>query len=301
MLSDGLSAILPCQNSVRSVAVHTHFHIIFMLPRHEGDTLSDCLNLQDVLYREVFAEWRRNVAPPVWSTKKQKYIPNTRSPVYKPLCTYVQKYVRGKLRTNYDLHYVNPVLSDGGTADVAFYVMKYMMKPSDRSERLRRALHLNLPKEEYEDLWSMVKPRHFESEALGLGQTRKTKLPFHVHYEVAPKIFEHLRKGIELSKHQPGEPIPSYFSPEDGTPRPLAKYYKGNGDIFTMYDYLDFFYASKQSADNVIIRDDRHLSELLQQEKDFDKMVSQVEFQQSANELDDLFADLTDDTFIDLQ
>lgn len=250
------------------------------------------------MFDEVLNEWKRNVAPPIWSDKKQKYLPDTLHPVYRPLCTYVRKYVRGKLRTNFDLHYVNPTLSDGGTADVAFYTLKYMMKPSDRAVRLQQALRLNLPSDEYEDLWSFVRPRHFESEALGLGQVRYDRAEASIyhrrHYEVAAPVLEHLKNGINLSKGAPGEKMPTYFSPLDGSPHPLAKYYKDNGDIYTMQDFLDFFYSSHMPADNVIVHDDVHISQLLKMEKDFDDKVDNVSFQQSASELDDLFDESND-------
>lgn len=275
-----------------------------MLPKYEGDTFNDCLSLQQTLFDEVLKEWKRNVALPVWSDKLQKYVPNTRNPEWKPLCTYVRKFVHGKLRSNYDLHYVNPVLSSGGSADVAFYVLKYMMKPSNRAIRLQQALHLNLPEDEYSEIWSVVRPRHFESECLGLGQCvydkEQAKLFHRRKYEVSKPILDSLRKGIDLSKRQPGEPIPSYFSEVDGKSHPLAKYYKSNGDIFTMQDYLDFFYASKQNADNVIVHDDIKLSQLLKKERDFDKKVDNVSFQQTAAELDDVFG-FDDENFMSLQ
>ena len=269
---------------------HIHFHILFMLPKFKEDTFTDCLNLESVLFKEVLSEWKRNVAPLVWSAVKQKYVPNTRNPIYQPLCTYVRKYVRGKLRTNYDLHYVNPVLSDNGMSDVAFYVLKYMMKPSNRQTRLRQALQLNLEPDEFEDVWKVVRSRHFESEALGLGLSKYESLLFHRRYEISPEILEHLRKGIELSKHQPGEPMPSFFSPLDGSAHPLAKYYKGNADIFNMQDFLDFFYASKKiGSDNVIVKDDVHVSQLIKRVDDFDKKVHQLDERLSASNLDDLY------------
>ena len=238
-----------------------------MIPKQDGDDFNTCLNLQQKLFDEVLFEWKRN-----YGSRKH--------PDYRPLCTFVRKFVRGKLRTNYDLHYVNPVLSDGGSADVAFYVLKYMMKPSNRVTRLRRALTLNLSQDEFEDIWKIVKPRHFESESLGLGLSR----------EMSPKVYEHLRKGIDLSKHQSVDPIPSYFSPLDGSSHPLAKYYKNNPAIFTMQDFFDFFYASKKAdKDNVVIKDDVHLSQLIKRVDDFDKKVHQLDERLSATNLDDLY------------
>lgn len=241
-----------------------------MIPKHDDDDFNTCLSLEKRLFDAVLLEWRRNYG-------------SNRYPDYKPLCTYVCKYVHGRLRSNYDLHYVNDSLTSGGSADVCFYLLKYMLKPSVRSVRLQQALKLNLPDNEYEEIWSIVKCRHFESECFGLGTSDKKHIP--------DKIYEHLRHGLELSKHQQDEPNPSFFSPLDGSKHPLARYYKNCGDIYTMQDFLDFFYASRLSADNVIIPDYDSLSQLIKTEDDFNKMVSQVDFKDSTDELDDLFDD----------
>lgn len=262
-----------------------HFHLLICLPKRESDTLPDCLALESLLFREVLHEWRRNVAR-VWSKKKQRYIPNTRVPDYKPLCTYVRKFVRGKLRSNYDCHYVNPILSDGQEADVAFYVLKYMMKPSDKAQKLQQALHLNLPEEEYESVWSMVKPRHFESDAFGLGQSVKVDGKYVVH----PKVLDYLRGCVRRSKKDFN--FPQFFSPVKGSHFPLAKYYQGFPEIYSMQDALDFYYSDKNArADNVIIPDDVHVSQLIKKVDDFDKIVKQVDVYQSAMNLEDLFDD----------
>lgn len=194
-------------------------------------------------------------------------------------------FIRGKLRTNYDLHYVNPVLSNGQEADVAFYVLKYMLKPSKREERLQQALHLNLSEEEYEDIWSVVKSRHFESEAFGLGQCVKDK---DKHYVFHPKVLSHLVNGVSRSKNH--SPFPCFFSPVTGKSFPLSLYYRGFADVYSMQDALDFFYSDKNGRiDNVIIPDDKALNELLMQESSLEKIVKRVDDYDSALELDELF------------
>lgn len=247
-----------------------------MLPKYDDDDFNTCLNLQKKLFDEVLFEWRRNYG--TW-----------KKPDYKPLCTYVRKVVHGRLRSNFDLHYVNPTLSSGGSADVAFYVLKYMMKPSNRQIRLQQALKLNLPEDEFEDIWKLVKCRHFESERFGLGVSDKKQIP--------KPIYDHLRHGLDLSKAVQDEPYACYFSPLDGSKHPLAKYYKSQGDVYTMQDFLDFFYASKQDADNVIITDPDHISQIIKSEDDFAKKQDQIEFRQTASELDDLF-DFDDSLFL---
>lgn len=224
----------------------------------------------------VLSEWRRNFG-------------SRKFPDYRPLCTYVRKVVNGRVRSNFDLHWVQEGLSSGGSADVAFYVLKYMMKPSQRAVRLQQALHLNLSVEEYEDIWKLVKPRSFMSEGFGLGTSEFRKSGFHRVYCLPDKVLSYLRKGIDLSLHN-DEPIPSFFSPVDGTSHPLAKYYKSRGEVFKPSDALDFFYASKKSrADNVIIHDDIDVTQTDIKIQKFEQNVQSVEFNQTSDELDDLF------------
>ena len=108
-----------------------HFHALLVVPKLPGDTFVTIMQLETWLFENVLAEWRRNYG-------------STRSPVYRPLCTYTRRWIRGELKTNYDLHYLNPRSSQNGVSDVAFYVSKYMLKRSDREKRLQQALKLNL-------------------------------------------------------------------------------------------------------------------------------------------------------------
>lgn len=204
-----------------------HFHILFLVKKNEDDDLNYCNTLQETMFNVVKDCWSRNVG----SKKFPKYV---------PCCEYVRKYVYGRLRTNFDLHYVDPRLSSGGESDVGFYIMKYMLKPSDRENRLQQALKLNLPDDEYNDIWKLVRTRHFESEGFGLGTSLYKSLDSGKRiYQIPEKVLNHLRKGIDLSKKMSSEPIPSFYSPIDGSSRPLAKYYKSREEIFTMQDYLD--------------------------------------------------------------
>lgn len=263
-----------------------NFHILFLVPKHDDDDLNVCLGLQKVLFDEVLSEWKRNFG-------------SRKFPDYKPLCSYVRKVVHGRLRTNFDLHYVNPVLSSGAESDVSFYVLKYMLKPSDRAIRLQQALKLNLPEDEFVDIWKLVRCRHFESEGLGLGTSRYVSDNGHRNYVIPDKVLSHLRRGIDLSKRKQDEPIPFFFSPIDGSSSPLAKYYKSKGEVFNQQDFLDFFYASKKiGADNVVIKDDIDVCQTDIQIDKFEKNVALVDFNSTANELDDLF-DSDFDNFLD--
>lgn len=265
-----------------------HFHICFLIPKYDGDDLNTCLSLQTVMFDEVLSEWKRN-----FGTRK--------NPDYKPLCTYVRKVVHGKLRTNFDLHYVNPSLSLGGEADVAFYVLKYMMKPSNRLIRLQRALHMNLPEDEYEDIWKLVRTRHFESEGFGLGTSDYTKVGSHRVYQIPDKVYSFLRSSIERSKVGNGvdDPVPSFFSPIDGSSHPLAKYYKSKGEVFSMQDFLDFFYSSKKIGSDNFIPEKEVDNQTDQAIDKFDKNLKVVDFQQSVSNFDDLFDSDFDSSFLD--
>lgn len=264
-----------------------HFHLIFILPKNSDDTDLTPMVLEHLLFKEVLSEWRVNLAT-VWSKKKKKFIPDSRRPDYHPLCTYVRRMIRGQIRTNYDLHFVNPKFTDGGEADVGFYVVKYMLKPSDRVQRLQRALKLNLDDEEYEFIWNVVKPRHFESECFGLGQAvfvddDKSKPIIH------PKVLEHLKRGVLFAKDKFA--YPCFINPVSGQTFPLSRYYYRFPEIYSLYDSLDFFYSplNKTDKDNVVIRDDIHISQLLKSEDDFSKIVKIVDSRESASNFDELF------------
>lgn len=236
------------------------------------------------MFRIVLSEWKRNVAPPIWSPKKKKFIPNRRCPEWKDCCTYVRKFVHGKWRYNYDLHYVNPVLSDGGTADVGFYVLKYMLKPSDREKRLQQALHLNLPENEYEDIWSLVKPRCFYSKHFGLaGEGIRED------WKPSQKIIDYVSSSVQKSK--PYSDFPQFINPNDGKFFPLARYYKSRADCFSVQDALDFHYGSKDArVDNVVIHEPDDLHQILTKDSDFQHLVNQVDEKQDYFDfIDDLF------------
>lgn len=249
-----------------------HFHFLILLPKYDDDSFVDCLNLEKILFDNVLSEWKRNYG-------------SDRNPIWKPLCTYVRKVIRGKIRSNFDLHYVNPVLSDGQEADVAFYCLKYLLKPSDRQIKLQQALHLNLPSDEYHKVWNIVKCRHFESEFFGLGQSVKDsdgKPVFH------PKILSHLVDGVQRSKGN--FDFPCFFNPCSGKTFPLCSYYKNFSEVLSMRDVLDFYYALKDGrVDNVIITPDNKLNGVDVRMYQFEKQRKIVDDYDSALELNELF------------
>lgn len=264
------------------MAVRINFHIIFFLPKYPKDDYLTCLNLEKLLFDTVLSEWKRNVTD-VFIQFRGKTVRDWRHPVWKPCCTYVSKIIRGKVRTNFDLHYVNPRLSDGGTADVGFYVLKYMMKPSDRARRLQQALKLNLSEDEYEEIWSLVKPCMFYSKHFGLAGSGKRK-----DWKPSSQIVSYLRDSIDKSKLT--SYYPEFINPVDGKHFPLSRFYKAKGYVYSIGDALDFYYNDKDSRpDNVVIRDDSE--PLLSSSNDavLAHNVNEIDLKQDSFDFDDLF------------
>lgn len=109
-----------------------HFHVIFLVPKYKDDDENSFpFILEHVMFKALLAEWRRNYG-------------STRKPDYRPLCTYAARFSQGKLKSNYDLHYVVPYNSSDGSSDVAFYVFKYMLKDSPVKSDFSRPLNLTL-------------------------------------------------------------------------------------------------------------------------------------------------------------
>ena len=209
-----------------------HFHLLFFLPKLDSDDFNECLNLESCLFDVVRSEWRRNLG-------------STRKPIWLPCFDFVRRYSHGRLKSTFDLHYVNPRSNSGDTSDVAFYVTKYMMKHSDRAERLQQALKLNLSEEEYDSIWKLVKPRWFASLKFG--------------YNNSEKVRSYIRSCIDSSLQV--DDSPKFYNPIDGSSFPLSRYYLNHGDFYHVEDALRFN-EKKGIVDNVVI-DDRHISEKL--------------------------------------
>ena len=263
-----------------------HVHLLLFLPKYSEDTYLDCLALESKLFNVVLSQWKRNIATPVWSEKSQKYIPNTRSPVYRDNCTFIRYFVRGKLRTTYDLHYVNPILSDGCEADVAFYVSKYMIKQSEKLTRLQQALRLNLPDDEYKDVWNKVKPRWSASPLFGLNG----KFISHNKYEPSPVVLDYIHKCILDSRLLYDSP--KFINPVDGKSFPLSLYYLNRLDCMSVDDWF-FFYdksvakgvRSPDNSDSSFYKRDRR--SLLNDIDAYNLKMSRLEF--DFDDFDDLF------------
>lgn len=175
-----------------------HFHLILSVPKTLFPSFLDAVSLESYLYDKILSEWRVNVS-------------STRSPRYVNLCSFYKFYRYGRLNTTYDFHYLNDSLSQGGCADVAFYVSKYMYKVDDRVKRLQQALKLNYDIDEYEEIWKKVKPRFLYSKHYGLD------------YKDSTLIKDYIRNCI-ISSY--GSDFPTFINPVSGQKFPLAHYYK---------------------------------------------------------------------------
>ena len=209
-----------------------HFHILFFLPHRpedfdsRGNCTSACLDLENKMFKAVLKEWRRNISN------------DWRHPDYQPLCTFVRKWTRKGLSTTYDLHYCNPRLTANGETDVGFYVTKYMTKPSDRAVRLQRALKLNLEPEEYEHIWSTIKPRFFAS--LGFGVNPEIDKKTGRIIKCSPAIVKYLKSCVNRSIGVYSSP--RFINPVNGSTFPLSRYYYQFPEIYSFQDSLSFWF-----------------------------------------------------------
>lgn len=225
-----------------SVRGRPHVHLLFFVPKQDDDDFNRILNLERVLFDAVRLEWRRNLG-------------STRKPIWQPLFTFRQKMIRGRLNSNYDLHYVNPRTSDNGELDVAFYVSKYMIKPSDKERKLQQALHFNLPLDEYYKVWNLVKSRYFSS--VGFG------------YNNSEKVREYIRSCVADSLVMSN--MPCFYNKDNGKSFPLSRYYKSKGDLYSVDDAIAFWNKS-HPEDNVSL-DDSDITEKLRKIEKFNHRV----------------------------
>lgn len=252
-----------------------HFHVLFFVQKIPGDTVYTPLNLERKLFEVVLSQWSRNYG-------------SKRNPVYKPLCTFIQKYQCGKLKSTYDLHFVQPSSVDGSTMDVSYYVTKYMLKPSDHVRKLQSALKLNLPLEEYYEVWSKVRPRNFKSLNFGFGvygfQARKMSRQERLSLLSGLDSFKLVRSSIDRSLSS--SDYPCFFNPENGRSMPLSRYWKSFGNLYTLDDYTAFYYKSPDRPDNVVIDERSITSKYLSMES---LHRQQAQIQSHINNLDLLF------------
>lgn len=221
-----------------------HFHILWFLPIYPGELFSDGLSLQSRLFDAIKSEWCCNIG-------------TLRKPVYQPLFTYQRKFYRGRLHTNYDTHFVVPNLTSSGVSSVIFYVVKYMFKDDEHSEKIRSALKLNLPYNEYRSTWSLIRSKYVASRSFGFGFDDNRDW-----------ILNYLRECVSRSPRD--LPIPQFYVPDSAVAFPMCPLYRDNGDIVPVDVALSF-------AHEKYVVDDRAISQKLSQITDFERIKSIID------------------------
>lgn len=187
-----------------------HFHMLLSFPRVSKDIYvkqSFALQLHDIFLKE----WSVNIG-------------TNRKPKYKPLCTYK---ITRKSR-NFDLHYVNPSLSNDAESDVAYYVSKYMLKYDNYVDSLKSALFYNIPDyDEFKEVWQKIRPRFLLSKHYGNPTSQKVK--------------NHIRESIDFSLNS-GALYPIFINPIKSTSSPLCPYYRKR--FLTESDLWDFYFRN---------------------------------------------------------
>lgn len=178
-----------------SIRGRPHIHGLIFIPKVKDDDVLLTAQLESKVRSVLFKEWRRNYG-------------SDKFPIWKPLFTYRSKFVSGKRISNFDCHYVTPHSSKSGEDDVAFYVTKYVLKPSSVESRLQQALSLNLDSDEYERIWSIVRSRCLCSKGFGAATDLQK---------------DYVRSCIDRSKFDPNG---FQFFAKDGTSSHLARYYR---------------------------------------------------------------------------
>lgn len=204
-----------------------HLHCFIIVPKFYASKDYQLINLERRIAFELLHNWQRNVG-----TRNKPY--------FVDLCTYKQRIIHNRLYRNFDLHYVAPQLSAHGCADAAFYVMKYMLKVSDKERRLQQALHLNLDPYEYERVWPILKSKSFHSLGLGLNSSMYGRKLLY-----DPEAVKVVKDCVSRSDKSLG--YPCFFDPDTGFPSPLGRWYRSIGDIFSYSDAFEFFKASGRS------------------------------------------------------
>ena len=176
------------------------------------------------------------------------------------------------------MHYVNPALTKSGITDCAFYVLKYMLKDSERANRLQQALKLNYEQSDYEFIWNIVKPSSQWSKGFGLNAKRVDS----THFVYDSDIIAYLHKCVVDTPK--GANYPFYFAPDSGLSFPLCPFYRKIPSIFSVVDAHDIYY-NKSDVDIEFSR-----TKLFNQLRDFKRKLELVQ----SDDLDDSF-----DSFFD--
>lgn len=225
-----------------------HFHILFFVSKLESDYIkkwepgkapkhagsqefkpSVLFGLERLLYDKVKEFWSVNVG-----TRK--------NPIYEPRFEHHTKISGNKVYTNYELHYVDPAGTDGGTLNVAYYVGKYALKDSPWEKKRKAFCYDNMLPERAFETWNKIKSRLLLSKGFGLNavyvhasdvvrkcEKRRLMVPDW-------RLCEELR--VDSIKDAGKQPFAIYIN-KDGKHVPLAQYYKRRPEVFGYYEFAE--------------------------------------------------------------
>lgn len=202
-----------------------HFHFILSFPK-SGNSMAEKVSKAYQLFSIFLKYWRRNYG-------------STRSPIWKPLCTYVRKRIYGKEYYNYDLHYLDPYSSKDGIDGVSFYVTKYILKYDDWIDKFKSKLFFNLELKDYKIAWDLFRPRLLLSKGFGSPDDSDVR--------------NHIKKGIDFAIAQPGNRFPFFISLQNGSTYPLSPYYSKK--FLTIQDKIEFSLRCRDFEDDLSISD----------------------------------------------
>lgn len=254
-----------------------HFHILLLFKKNDIGNYLDCLNFEKEHKWTLFKHWQRNIG-------------SRTHPLYQDLCEYRESYRRGKIRKTYDFHYVNPLTTKGGTTDVAFYVLKYMLKGMS-SRKTKQAIFLNYEPGEAERIWNRIKDRREYSLGFGLDvdYSKKGKDRTITEEICNKEIIDYLRNGVERSQ-KAGEEYAFYYCPENLNTFPLANYYKRFDYIYNLEDEKQFYDRNpKRYRWNKLTGNDQATNEKVKQIRDLGRILKQTELDDIADDFDELF------------
>lgn len=210
-----------------------HAHLLFFISKDYFKDFNDVLHQERIMYDTLLNYWSRNIG-------------TNRKPIYVPCCTYYRKFIRGKWSFNYDLHYVRSncsIYKDASPDNVAWYVLKYMLKTSDREMKLQQALRLNLSDDEYKDVWSLVRSRCFISKGFGISTDYKFRQGLG---KPNLKIVEYIKDCVSRSASN-GDKSCNFYNHWNGKTFPLSSYFKKFPELFSLEDALKFYYNDADS------------------------------------------------------
>lgn len=241
-----------------------HFHLILWFDNKYFKDFNDKISFESVLKDVFLFNWSRNVG-----TRK--------NPIYVPICSYIQKFRKGRLNSTFDCHLITFNGNSEGSSDVVYYVTKYMLKRVGKSDSLQQALKLNLDSDEYSRVWNIVKDKCVYSKDFGLRNH--------------PAVIDYIRKSIEFSKADPSVDYPCFIDCESGKLVPLCDFYK---KLLT-FDDLDFFYNRNRLKSSDV---DCNLDTLISDERNYDKVHFIIDHQDKVVNLNELLSSFDDSDFL---